>query len=184
MSERAGKDTHMLAELCNLDRNQPVLLAACVIALGGAAALVGAWFFQYVIGLVPCPLCLEQRVAYYFAVPLAAMVVLGVQYGATPKVLQLALLAIGAAMLWNAGLGVFHSGVEWKWWPGPQECSGSTSFGSVRDLQDALKNARIVRCDEATWRFLGLSLAGYNMLISLTLAVIAVRGALAKRAVA
>jgi len=172
----------MLAELANLDRTQPAMLAAFVIAVVGAATLVGAWYFQYVIGLAPCPLCLEQRFAYYFAIPLAALIALGVSYGATPKVLQLALLAIALAMLWNAGLGVYHSGIEWKWWPGPQECSGTPTFGTVNDLQQQLKRATIVRCDEAAWRFLGLSLAGYNVLISLTLAAVAARGALAKRA--
>ena len=170
----------MLAELSKLDRARPALLAAYIIAIVGAAALLGAWFFQYAVGLAPCPLCLEQRVAYYFAIPLAAMIALGVTYGATPKVLQLALLAIAVAMLWNAGLGVYHSGIEWKWWDGPQECSGIPTFGTVNDLQEQLKRSRIVRCDEAAWRFLGLSLAGYNVLISLALAAVAVRGALAK----
>jgi disulfide bond formation protein DsbB len=174
----------MFPKYSNLDRNEPAMRSANAIAMIGAATLLGAWYFQYVVGLTPCPLCLEQRIAYYFAVPLAALVVLGVQYGATPKVLQLALLAIGVAMLWNAGLGVYHSGIEWKWWPGPQECSGTPSFGTVIDLQEQLKRATVVRCDEAAWRFLGLSLAGYNVLISLTLAALAVWGGLAKRSAA
>ena len=158
--------------------------AAVVIAIVGAAALLGAWYFQYVIGLSPCPLCLEQRVAYYFAIPLAALVMLGVSYGATPKVLQVALLAIAAAMLWNAGLGVYHSGIEWKWWPGPQECSGTLSFGNIDDILERAKRASVVRCDEAAWRFLGLSLAGYNALISLGIAAVAIWGALVKRSIA
>ena len=173
----------MHADRPMLDRREPVMTAATIIAMVGAAALLGAWFFQYAVGLAPCPLCLEQRVAYYFAIPLAAMVILGVAYRATPKVLMLALLVIAAGMLWNAGLGVYHSGVEWKFWPGPQECSGNLNFGNVNDLMDRLKNTRVVRCDEAAWRdpILGLSLAGYNVLISLGLAVVALWGALAKR---
>ncbi len=171
----------MVAEFSTLDRGKPALRAAIAIATLGAAALLGAWFFQYVVGLAPCPLCLEQRVAYYFAIPLAVLVALGVSYGATPKVIQLALLAIAAAMLWNAGLGVYHSGIEWKWWSGPQECAGTPSFGTVEELQQRLKNAILVRCDEAPWRFLGLSLAGYNALISLTLAALAAWGVLANR---
>jgi len=86
----------------------------------------------------------------------------------------LAFAAIAAAMLWNAGLGVYHSGIEWHWWPGPQDCSGTgpnlTGGGS---LLEQMQNTRVVRCDEAAWRFLGLSLAGYNVLISLALAAIA-----------
>jgi disulfide bond formation protein DsbB len=174
----------MFANFSNLDRGEPAKRAAIAIAAIGAAALLGAWFFQYVVGLAPCPLCLEQRVAYYFAIPLAVLVALGVSYGATPKAIQLALLAIAAAMLWNAGLGVYHSGIEWKWWPGPQECSGTPNFGTVDDLQERLKHAVLVRCDEAPWRFLGLSLAGYNVLISLTLAALALWGVLAKRSAA
>jgi disulfide bond formation protein DsbB len=172
----------MVAAHIGLNRNEPVMSAAVIIAIGGAAALVGAWFFQYAIGLAPCPLCMEQRIAYYFSIPLATMIILGVTHGATPRVLMLALLAIVAAMLWNAGLGVFHSGVEWKWWPGPAECAGGTpNLGTVQDLEEALKRTRIVRCDEAPWRFLGLSLAGYNVLISLGLAAVGLWGAFAKR---
>jgi disulfide bond formation protein DsbB len=173
----------MFSTLKELDRNEPTMLAAIAVALIGAAALVIAWYFQYVIGLPPCPLCLEQRVAYYFAVPLAALVMLGVPYGASRKVLMLALLAIAAGMLWNAGLGVYHSGVEWGWWPGPQECSGVPKFGTIDDLLDRAQRATVIRCDVAAWRdpILGLSLAGYNVLISLGLAVVALRGALATR---
>jgi disulfide bond formation protein DsbB len=184
MSRRGEYGARMFADLTNLNRGHPALQAAILIALIGASALLGAWYFQYFVGLVPCPLCLEQRIAYYFAIPLAVLVALGVAYGATPKVLQLALLAIAAAMLWNTGLGVYHSGIEWKFWPGPQECAGAPSFGTVEDLQRRLKQAVIVRCDEAPWRFLGLSLAGYNALISLALAAIAAWGALASRAAA
>jgi len=164
------------------DARAPTMTAATIIAIGGAAALLGAWFFQYVIGLAPCPLCLEQRIAYYFAIPLAAMIILGVSYGATPRILMVALLAIAAGMLWNAGLGAYHAGVEWKWWAGPQECSGGPGFNTGGDILDRLNNVRIVRCDEAAWRdpVLGLSLAGYNVLISLALAAVALWGALAK----
>jgi disulfide bond formation protein DsbB len=174
----------MFADFTNFRRSEPAAQAAVAITMLGAAALLGAWFFQYVIGLSPCPLCLEQRIAYYFAIPLASLVMLGISVGATPKVIQLAMFAIAAAMLWNAGLGVYHSGVEWKWWPGPQECTGTPSFGNVNDLQEQLKRAVLVRCDEAAWRFLGLSLAGYNVLISLGLAAMALWGALAKRSAA
>jgi disulfide bond formation protein DsbB len=157
--------------------------AALAIALIGAATLLGAWYFQYVIGIAPCPLCFEQRVPYYFAIPLAVLVALGVSYGARPKVLQLALFAIAAGMLWNSGLGVYHSGIEWGWWPGPTECSGTPSFGNVNDIMERIGRARVARCDEAPWRdpVLRLSLAGYNALISLGLAAAALWGALARR---
>ena len=163
-------------------RARPVAAAALAIALIGAATILGAWFFQYGLGLKPCPLCLEQRYAYYFAIPLAVMVILGDRAGAKRKVLIAALLAIAGFMLWNAGLGVYHSGIEWKWWPGPQECSGE--LGDIRaggPLIKQLETMSVVRCDEAAWRFLGLSLAGYNALISLMLAAIALWGVVMDR---
>jgi disulfide bond formation protein DsbB len=167
----------MLERPISLARSQPIGTAALAIATLGLAAILGAYFFQYVIGLPPCPLCLEQRHAYYVSIPLAAMILLGGSVGSSHKVLLLAFLAIAAAMLWNTGLGVYHSGVEWHWWPGPQDCSGTVpNFGTGGSLIEQMNKARVVRCDEAAWRFLGLSLAGYNVLISLTLAAIAIWG--------
>jgi disulfide bond formation protein DsbB len=158
-------------------RKEPVASAAVAIAVIGIATLLGAWFFQYALGLPPCPLCLEQRVAYYVAIPLAAMIMLGLSVGASRKAMMLAFIAITIAMLWNAGLGAYHSGVEWKWWAGPQDCSGgATGFGPASGLLERMQTERVVRCDEAAWRFLGLSLAGYNVLISLALATIAAWG--------
>jgi len=169
----------MLERTIHLARNQPIGAAAIAIAAIGLLAILGAYFFQYVIGLPPCPLCLEQRIAYYVSIPLAAMILLGVTVGSSRKVLMLAFFAIAVAMLWNAGLGVYHAGVEWHWWPGPQDCSGAVpNFSAGGSLIDQMNKARVVRCDEAAWRFLGLSLAGYNALISLTLAAIALAGAL------
>jgi disulfide bond formation protein DsbB len=159
-------------------RSRPLAAAAVAIAVVGAAAILGAWFFEYVVGLKPCPLCFEQRYAYYFGVPLAVLVVLGDQFGASRKVLIAALIAIAAGMLWNAGLGVYHAGIEWQWWAGPRECSGTgASVGPAGGLAKQLESFSVVRCDEAAWRFLGLSLAGYNALISLALAAIAAHAA-------
>ena len=156
---------------------RPVATAATMVALVGSLAILGAWFFEYGLGLKPCPLCLEQRYPYYFGIPLAVMVILGDRFGASRKVLLAALAVIAAGMLWNAGLGVFHSGVEWKWWPGPQACSGALEgLGSAGGLAKRLESMSVVRCDEAPWRFLGLSLAGYNVLISLLMAAIALFG--------
>ena len=162
-------------------RARPVAAAAIAIAAVGAATILGAWFFQYGLGLKPCPLCLEQRYAYYFAIPLAAMVALGDQVGASRKVLIGALAMITLGMLWNAGLGVYHSGVEWKLWAGPRDCSGALEgLGSAGGLANRLESFNVVRCDDAAWRFLGLSLAGYNALISVALAAIAAWAAAAE----
>lgn len=167
-------------------RNDPARAAAAIVAVIGLATIGGFFFFQYVLGYPPCPLCLEQRIPYYFTVPLAAMLWLGGGYGASRKVMMLGFLAIAAAMLWDAGLAAFHAGVEWKFWAGPTDCSGPiTSFGSANNLMNSLQNIRVVRCDEAAWRLFGISLPGYNVLVSLALVAVAVWGAkasLARRA--
>ena len=156
--------------------------AAIVIAVVGATAILGAYYFQYVLGLEPCPLCLEQRIAYYFAIPLALIVAFAAARGAPRALLLAGLVLIALAMLVNATLGVYHAGIEWKFWPGPADCSGPvTGLGRASDLMRQLQNVSVVRCDEAAWRFLGLSLAGYNVLISLSLAGIAAWGALRTR---
>ncbi len=108
--------------------------------------------------LAPCPLCLEQRLAYYVCVPLAVMLGLGANHGASRKVLLLGFAAIAAVMLWNSGLSVYHAGVEWKFWPGPTDCSGPINdIGSIGNLLKQLQRISLVRCDEAAWRFLGIS---------------------------
>ena len=162
----------------NALRANPVAGAAILIAVIGAATLSGAWFFQFVLGYPPCPLCLDERMPYYFGIPLAVLVALGANFGAARKVLIGALVVIALGMLWNAGLSAYHSGVEWKWWPGPTDCSGPISdFGSAGNLLQKMQTTRVVRCDEAAWRLFGISLAGYNALISLALAAIAAWGA-------
>ena len=163
-----------------LARTRPVVAAAVLVAACGAATILGAYFFQYVLGLRPCPLCLEQRIAYYVSIPLAIVVAVAAGRDAPRGVVAAGLGVIALAMLFNSGFALFHAGVEWKWWPGPQECSGPlTDLSADGDLLSSLTNLTIVRCDEAAWRFLGLSLAGYNVLISLTLAAIAAWGAVA-----
>ncbi len=87
------------------------------------------------------------------------------------------LLALAGLMLWGVYLGVFHAGIEWKFWIGPQECSGAPQLGPAGGFLNRLQDINITRCDEAAWRFLGISLAGYNALISAVLAAVALLGA-------
>jgi disulfide bond formation protein DsbB len=168
----------MMNDYLALVRKDPPLAAAAIVAVVGALTIGGFFFFQYGMGLPPCPLCLEQRNAYYVAVPLAALLWLGGNYGASNKVLIAGFAVIAAVMLWNSGLSVYHAGIEWKFWPGPQDCSGPISnFGSAQDLLKQLSNISLVRCDVASWRFLGLSLAGWDVPVSLALAGVALWGA-------
>jgi disulfide bond formation protein DsbB len=105
---------------------------------------------------------------------LAALMAVGARGHARRGLLMAGLLAVGLLMLASAGLGAYHAGVEWQFWPGPADCSGPIqSFGRASDLLRQLDSVHVVRCDDAAWRFLGVSLAGYNALISLVLVAIA-----------
>ena len=155
----------------------PALTAALAITVVAAATLAGAWFFQLVLDIRPCPLCLEQRYAYYLAIPLGALVALAAAKDAPRAVLVAGLALLAAAALGNAVLGTYHAGVEWKFWQGPTDCTGPIgNLGSAGDLLARLDTVKVIRCDEVQWRFLGLSLAGYNVLISLLVAAIAAWG--------
>jgi disulfide bond formation protein DsbB len=151
-------------------------LAAGTIAVIGAATLAGAWFFQYVLGIEPCPMCLEQRYAYYLVIVLGA--VLAFAAPRLPRLAVIAALAIMAmAAFANSIYGAFHAGIEWGFWPGPATCSGPIpNFGNAGSLLQQLDTVKVVRCDEVQWRFLGLSLAGYNFLISGLMGLVALFG--------
>lgn len=156
----------------------PALIAAVAVAVVAAATIAGAWFFQLVLDIRPCPLCLEQRYAYYFLIPAAVLLAIAAARGAPRGVLVAWLGILALVALGNAGLAGYHAGVEWKFWQGPTDCSGPiVDFGKAGGLLQQLDTVKVVRCDEVQWRFLGLSLAGYNVLISLLMAAIALWGA-------
>lgn len=143
--------------------------AALLVFLVAFATIAGAWIFEY-SGYAPCELCLKQRWAYYTGVPLALGVTLLAPRNPGLAKAGLAVLAI----LWLASMvfGIYHSGVEWKWWPGPSTCTAQAGFAG--GLPDLSKPA--VLCDTPAIRILGLSLAGWNAVISLGLALVALAG--------
>ena len=143
--------------------------AALLIFLVALATIAGAWVFEY-YGYAPCELCLKQRWAYYAGVPLALVVTLLAPRNPDLVKAGFALLAL----LWFASMvfGIYHSGVEWKWWPGPTTCTAQAGFSG--GLPDLSKPA--VMCDTPAIRILGLSLAGWNAVISLGLALVAMTG--------
>lgn len=159
--------------------------AAVIVAVIASATIAGAWFFQLLLGIVPCPLCLEQRYAYYLIIPFAVLIAVGASQGMPRHLLALGFAVLAIAALVNAVLGTYHAGVEWKFWQGPTDCSGPLpDLGSAGSLLESIKTVKLIRCDEVQWRFLGLSLAGYNVLISIVLAALAgwgVRAALSRR---
>ena len=158
----------------------PALIAALALTAIAAATLAGAWFFQLVLDIRPCPLCLEQRYAYYLVIPLGALTALLAARDAPRGVLLAGLAVLAVAAVGNAVLGTYHAGVEWQFWQGPTDCTGPIgNLGSAGSLLERLDTVKVIRCDEVQWRFLGLSLAGYNVLISLLMAAIALRGIVA-----
>lgn len=156
-------------------------LASGFLAAGTAMTVGTALLFQHVGGYIPCALCLEQRIPYYVSIPIA-LVAFVAAAGRAPAVFTRALLlAIGLIMLYSLYLGVFHSGVEWGFWPGPADCGqvgGSDLMGG--DLLATIDAIRPPSCDEAAGRFLGLSFAGWNAVASALFAAVALRGAVAK----
>ncbi len=136
----------------------------------GLALILGALGFQYIGGYPPCEMCHWQRWPHITA----AFVGLGggllVEAGLIDRklALPLALAAIVLVAI-SGGIGVFHAGVEWKWWPGPTSCTGRYIPGQIVDLT----NMRVPMCDRAAWRMFGISMAGYNAIISLGAAVVA-----------
>jgi disulfide bond formation protein DsbB len=145
-------------------------LAAGFAFLLGLATILGALGSQFLGGLQPCELCLEQRLPYYWGLPVLALLL--VLWNRLPlPVWYLGLAIVTMLFAWSTYMGAFHSGVEWGFWPGPTACSGtgaglSLSLESLNDLQP------VIGCDVVQFRFLGLSLAGYNALISLAIVVL------------
>jgi len=141
------------------------------------AAILGALAFQHIGGILPCELCLEQRYAYYAGVPLLFIALVLLSAGQRrPAALLFSLVAL--AFLANAALGVYHAGVEWHFWPGPAACTGAQPLStSVGGLLDALPSTSVIRCDEAAWRLGGISLAGWNVAVSLLVLAMSLRAA-------
>ena len=148
-----------------MTRKSLILLAAG----GSAALLAGAFLFQ-ALGYAPCKLCLWQRW------PHGAAILIGVLALAVPGRLLPALGALAA--LATSGVGVYHTGVERGWWLGPSTCtSGPIGGKSAEDLLNSIMNAPLIRCDEVAWSLFGLSMASWNAILSLALALIWVAAA-------
>ena len=156
-------------------------IATAVLVLA-VATLVGALAFEHVGGYAPCPLCLQQRYAYYVAIP-ALLLGLWLVGRGHRGLAALVFAAVGALFFANAGFAAYHAGAEWKFWPGPDTCAAAGDGlatgggGLLKDLQ----TTHVVRCDEPALRIIGLSLAGWNVIICLLLAAGAGAAAIASR---
>jgi disulfide bond formation protein DsbB len=140
-------------------------LAAGAAFLLGFATIAAALGSQYIGGLYPCELCLEQRMAYYWGLPLLALIL--VLWNRLPlPVWYLGMFIVTGIFAWGTYMGSYHAGVEWGFWPGPTACTGvgdSFSFDQLNSMTP------VIGCDVVQFRFLGISLAGYNALISLAI---------------
>ena len=141
---------------------------AYLLALAVPGGLIAAVYVaQYGFGLAPCEMCWWQRYPHFAAIglALAALVARGTRLG--DAFVRLAALAVAISGL----IGAFHAGVEYGWWTGPTACS-STQLGS--DPLASIMNAPLIRCDTPAWTLFGVSLAGFNFLISVASAVLIV----------
>ncbi|WP_321392592.1 disulfide bond formation protein B [Emcibacter sp.] len=135
--------------------------------LFSAAMLAGAWSFEVFGGYPPCDLCWTQRYAHMGIIALALFLIILHQMTTIPaRILDFLLVP---ALFTTAGIGAYHAGVEYKWWQGPTDCTAQSIGGSFDPDQfmQALQNAPIVSCDEVVWELFGISMAGYNFLLTL-----------------
>jgi disulfide bond formation protein DsbB len=150
--------------------------AAGLVLLIAAATIAGAWIFQ-AFGIAPCELCLSERIPYYVGIPVAAATLIAALRKSKALMLT-GFILLFLIFAFSAGFGIYHAGVEWHFWEGPTACTGSTmtKATSMQDFMNQLRTVKVVRCDAVAIRIMGLSLAGWNALISAVLAVIAIWG--------
>ena len=135
------------------------------------AVILAALAFEHFGGYMPCPLCLQQRYAYYAGIPALFLALVLLSSGRA----HAAAACCSPWSRWRSSpmpaLGTYHAGAEWKFWPGPDTCGGSQAISTAAGgLFKDLATTRVIRCDEAPWHFLGLSFAGWNVVASLALA--------------
>jgi len=146
--------------------------AAWIIGAVCALTLIGAWLFQ-AAGYQPCELCLKERIPYYLGLPLAGLAFWSIRAGAGRVAALVLFGALGVLFVSSAGLGAYHAGVEWGFFPGPTECTGAYKpAAEISDFLKQLETTQVVRCDAVAVRILGLSLAAWNAVVSAMLALL------------
>ena len=150
-------------------RAKPALTAALAIFIVAGATVGGAWIFQ-AFGVAPCELCLNERLPYYAGIVVSALAI-GFALRGQRTLLKASFVALFLIFATGAALGAYHAGVEWHFWPGPADCTGTfKKAGSAAEFLKQLQTVKVVRCDEVALRIMGLSLAGWNAVISVALA--------------
>lgn len=152
-----------------------------VALLVAAGMLATAHAFETFGGYAPCTLCLRQREVYWTILGLGAAFMVLVRMPGGPNWRAATCWVLGLAFLVGAGVAIYHAGAEWKFWPGPQACASAGAGGvSAADMAAFLAGEKVrpPACDEAPWVFAGLSMAGWNALISLALAALSALAAI------
>ena len=160
----------MLAQAEQLFRAHALAVPALLVVLGGGPLLAAA-YVEYGMGLAPCTLCWWQRYPYW-GILTAGSALLAYAQWLSPRCRAIALGATALTLLGGAGVAGFHVGVEQRWWEGLATCGGGNiGEGSLEDQLAAIMTAPVARCDEVAWSLFGLSMAGYNLILSVGLAV-------------
>ncbi|WP_156373852.1 MULTISPECIES: disulfide bond formation protein B [unclassified Rhizobium] len=154
------------------------LLPSFLVTLGMAATVGGALAFEHIGGYIPCALCLMQRTPYYWGIPIGIIAIVSSVVKLPVRLTRVLLGVIAILMLVGAGIGIYHAGVEWHFWEGPATCATSAQgvSSNVGDLLGDLDSKHGPSCTDAALRVLGLSFAGWNVIASVILAGIALRG--------
>lgn len=150
-------------------------------ALASAAMLAAAHAFQ-LAGYQPCALCLTQREVYWTALVVAGVAVVASQVIKAPIMPALGNLALALVFLTGMSVAIYHAGAEWKFWPGPTTCATGAMNLDPKAMLEALdKPMHPPSCDKAAWTLFGISMAGYNAVISLGLAALSIAAAAVAR---
>ena len=149
--------------------DHPRLVPSLILGIS-LSALAIAYASQVWGDLQPCVLCVYQRYAYGAAMTFG---LLGLALGRNPAARRGLVILGGLTFLGGAAIAAFHVGVEQLWWQGTAECHAPVFDPklSIEDLRQQLLGTKFVACDEIPWSLFGISIAGYNLLLSLDLAL-------------
>ena len=163
---------------------------AAILGLGSGFMIIMAAVFEYGFGLHPCTMCYWQRIPHWLVIGLSVLCVAPILAVRIPLAAKISgrdfgryiVMLMAAALLAGAAIAFWHAGVELKLLPGPTACSGGISLdGDASALLDQLLAAPVVRCDEVPWSLFGISMAGWNGLISFAMMMVAVMSVIASQ---
>ena len=141
-------------------------VANYIVGLACCLVLATAYAFEYLANLQPCVLCIYQRIPYAVAIGLMLLTIILRKHSQANLILFIAASVVFAV---GSAIAIFHIGVEQQLWQGTPECGNFINTASVEALRKQLLAQPIVRCDEVAWSLFGISMAGYNFLISTSL---------------